>query len=397
MMRKAMILMMVVACSTVMGTEAPKRVFILDGQVLLANRQGLQDGDRKLAPALAQLVRSADAALARGPYSVTDNDIVPPSGDKHDYQSLGPYWWPNPATPDGKPYVRKDGETNPERDALGDTKRLRSMFKDVSALATAWFFTGDEKYAEHSARLLRAWYLDPDTRMNPNMNYAQAIPGRCEGRGIGIVDASGMPSVVDAVGLLQGSRAWTEEDQTALVNWFTEFLRWMQTSKHGMDEDKTRNNHSTQYDTQVMSYALFVGSPEVAKRVANAVKKRRIDSQIEPDGSQPHELARTKSWDYSCTNTRNFTRLAELARHVDVDLWSYDNGGRSITKAIDFLVPYAVDGKEWPHRQITRFKPDRLLRPLLQAAGRDATGRYAESARKLLAATALERLLYSAP
>ena len=380
------------------GADAPSpRVFVLDADVLRANRKRIQSGDAALKPALARLRRSADAALKTGPFSVTHKTSPAPSGDKHDYQSLGPYWWPNPKKPDGKPYIRKDGEVNPERKKIGDADRFGDMQRVVIKLATAYYFTGHEPYAAHAAKLLRAWYLAPATRMNPNMNYAQAIPGRCEGRGIGIVDAAGQPGVIDAVGLLEGSKAWTDKDQRALKDWFEQFLTWMQTSKHGRDEDRTKNNHATQYDAQVASYALFVGKPEIAKKVLSAVGKRRIVPQIKPDGSQPHELARTKSWDYSCANTRNFARLAELGRRVGVDLWGYQTeDGRSIRKAIDFLLPFAMGDKKWSHKQLRKFDPGKLLIILLQAAPHDKTGRYAKAAKKLLTDndSALEHLLY---
>jgi len=392
--RRVTLLMTFLLCSAAIAAEKPPRVFVLDAKTLLENRERVRAGDKKLKAALARLVEEADASLSAGPFSVTDKPAPPPSGDKHDYQSRGPYWWPDPKKPDGLPYIRKDGIVNPER---GDIIHFYEMRNAVNTLAIAWFFTGEERYAAHAAKLLRVWYLDPATRMNPNMNYAQAIPGRCDGRGIGIVDAAGQPRIIDAVGLLQSSKAWTDADQKALVAWFDEFLDWMRTSKNGRDEDRTRNNHATQYDAQVASYALFVGKPEIARKVLQAVGQRRIDTQIQPDGSQPHELRRTKSWGYSCANTRNFANLATLGRHVDVDLWQHDTDGRSIPKAIDYLLPYALGQKKWTAKQITPFDPKKLLKPLLLAAPHDKTGRYAKAARKLLADDAIERLLHPQP
>jgi len=378
------------------GKTASPRVFILDADVLRANRKRLRTGDEVLKRALARLRRAADSALKAGPFSVTDKSVPPPSGDKHDYQSLGPYWWPNPKKPDGKPYIRKDGEVNPERKKIGDADRFGDMQRAVITLATAYYFCGHEPYAAHAAKLLRAWYLDPATRMNPHMNYAQAIPGRCEGRGIGIVDAANQARIIDAVGLLQASKAWTDGDQRALKEWFDKFLTWMQTSKNGRDEDCTKNNHATQYDVQVASYALFVDKPEIARKVLADVGKRRIATQIKPDGSQPLELARTKSWDYSCGNTQNFARLGELGRRVEVNIWAHKTpDGRSIHKAIDFLLSYAMGEKKWQHKQIRKFDPKRLLVPLMLAAKYDATGRYAKAARKLLPDDAVEHLLYA--
>jgi hypothetical protein len=182
-----------------------------------------------------------------------------------------------------------------------------------------------------------------------------------------------------------------------LVKWFDQFLDWLQNSKNGIDEDGTANNHATQYDAQVASYALFVGKPEIARKVLTAVGPRRIDTQIQPDGSQPHELKRTKSWDYSCANIRNLTRLAELGRHVDVDLWTYEKDGKSILKTIDYLLPYVMDQKEWERKQIKEFDPKRLLVSLLQAIPYDDSDRYANASKKLMAEYRLENLLYAQP
>lgn len=387
-------------CLLAVGThaaETPPRVFILDGATLLENRRKILAGDEALKAALKRLVKDANAKLSVGPFSVTDKAVPPPSGDMHDYQSMGPYWWPDPRKPDGKPYIRKDGVVNPERRTFGDADRFRDMQNAVNTLARAWFFTGEEKYAAHATKLLRAWYLDPSTRMNPNMNYGQAIPGRCEGRGIGIVDAASQPRLIDSVSMLRGSKAWTENDQQGMVAWFDAFLNWLQTSAHGKTEGNTRNNHATQYDVQVASYALFVGKPEIAKTVLRAVGPRRIAKQIEPDGSQPHELSRTRSWDYSCFNLKNFANLAELGRKTGVALWIHDKEGRSIKKAIDYLLPYATGEVTWSGKQIKTFRRESLLVPLLQAALHDDTGRYAKAARQLLSENGLERLLYAAP
>ncbi|MDQ3813687.1 MAG: alginate lyase family protein, partial [Armatimonadota bacterium] len=180
----------------------------------------LAAGDQTLQPALHKLVQEADDSLKAGPFSVMQKRLVPPSGDKHDYMSLGPYWWPDPAKPDGKPYIRRDGYVNPES-TNDDTDRpkLAKMKANVETLALTTYFTGKEAYAEHAARLLRTWFLDPATRMNPHLNYGQAIPGIVDGRGIGIIDTGILAALCDAVALLEASPAWTPDDQRGLVQW----------------------------------------------------------------------------------------------------------------------------------------------------------------------------------
>jgi hypothetical protein len=344
------------------------RVSLLDEASLLESRRQAEAGDPAIGAALAKLREEADDALDAGPFSVTQKPFVPPSGDPHDYMSVGPYWWPDPESPDGLPYIRRDGEVNPERLEY-DNRPLSRMRAAVETLALAWFLTGHEPYAEHASTLLRAWFLDEETRMNPHLDYGQAIPGRTEGRGIGIIDTMGLPPLLDAVGLLDGSSSWTEADRRGLEAWFREYLDWLRESPLGRDEARARNNHGTWYDVQASAFALFVGEEETAWKILEEAKERRIASQIEPDGRQPHELARTKSFDYSLMNLRGMFDLATLGERVGVDLWHFESAdGRGIRKALDRLVPFATGEAEWTDRQIVEPDPARLAPLLLRAA-----------------------------
>ncbi|MCH5374681.1 MAG: alginate lyase family protein, partial [Planctomycetes bacterium] len=313
----------VLVCSytAICGEETP-RVFLLDGGHLAEARQQMQQSPSQFATCLEAIRQRAEDDLTGGPWSVMDKKHVPPSGDKHDYFSVGPYWWPDPSKPGGLPYIRRDGEVNPERHEY-DNVGLKNTVSAVRNLAIAYYFTRDTKYAERASRLLRTWFLDPATLMNPHLEYAQAIPGRTQGRGIGIIDTAQLASLVDAVGLLQASEAWTDSDQSRLQAWFREYLQWLLVSSHGKDEADTENNHAVWYDVQVASFALFVGEKATAGRVLEQVGPRRIATQIEPDGRMPRELARTKSFSYTHMNLRGFLQLDQLAEHVGVDLWNY--------------------------------------------------------------------------
>jgi hypothetical protein len=380
--------------------EEPPATWILDGAALAGTRRRAAAGDPALAPALEKLKDDAEKALKQGPLSVLDKSTTPPSGDKHDYMSVAPYWWPDPSKPDGKPYIRKDGERNPDRKSLGDADAFGRMQGAVTTLALARFFNGRDAFAEHAARLLRAWFLDEASRMNPNLNYGQSVPGRTDGRGAGIVDAAGLIHLVDAAILLEASAAWTEADRKGLRAWFSLYLDWLLESPHGKDEAKTSNNHATQYDAQVACYALYTGRRDVARRVLERVAALRIDTQVKPDGQMPQELARTKSWDYCCVNANNLLNLARLGGHVDVDLWGYaSKEGRSLRKAVDFLVPYATGEKAWTAKQIDEFQPERLATALRRAAARWPDGPYASALKRVpgLSAKDRDRLLHPLP
>lgn len=313
----------------------------------------LKSGESAFQPAFNNLIKAADEALAGGVYSVTFKNLVPPSGSKNDYMSMGPYWWPDPEKPDGLPYIRRDGEVNPERDKL-DSAQKSKMTNAVRNLTLAWFFSGKEEYAEKAAKLLRVWFLDPETLMNPHLNYGQSIPGRTEGRFIGIIDGRSFAELVDAIALLETSGALNEEEKTGLRSWFEAYFTWLTTSEFGKEEDDYKNNHSVAYDVQACGIAYFLGKEEYVGQKVGEVPQRRINPMIEADGSQPHELIRTKAFGYSVSNLRNFFDTGELGLKVGVDIFSYTNPkGGSLKKALDYLIGYIGREAEWPYEQIS--------------------------------------------
>lgn len=382
------------AAKTAAAEEGPlARVFLLDVTALAQSGRRVRAGDAELVPALAALRREAERALAAGPFSVVDKDFLPPSGDKHDYMSVGPFWWPDPDRPDGLPYIRRDGRVNPERD-LYDSRPMSDMNSSVTTLALAYHFTGHEPYAEHAAHLIRTWFLDDATRMNPHLQYGQAIPGRTEGRGIGIIDTAQLArTLIDSVGLLAGSDAWTAEDQRGLEDWFKDYLEWLLESQHGRDEARTRNNHGTWYDVQVAAFGLFVGERELAREVLERAATRRIAAHIQPDGRQPHELARTRSFSYSTMNLRGMFELATLGEHVELDLWNFETDeGRGIRRALDWLIPYALGEQEWEHEQLGGIVPTSLVPLLRRAARAYDEPRYEQALRRIPGVSAEDRL-----
>ena len=349
------------------GGTAP-RVFLLDGKHLQLTRQRVQAGDKSLTPAWAKLEGEAQKALSVPPSSVVSKEAMPPSGDKHDYMSQAPYFWPDPKSPNGWPYIRRDGERNPEINKITDHGSLDQLESSVETLALAFYFKGDEAYAAKATQLLRAFFLDPATRMNPNLQYAQFIPGVNTGRGIGLIETRGLTQVVDSIGLLQGSKALTAADQHGLQDWFGKFLQWMLESKNGRDEAAAKNNHGTYYDLQVVSFALFVGKDDLARQVLQAARQKRIATQIEPDGRQPLELARTKAWSYSVGNLDGLILLATLGEKLGVDLWNFrTRDGRSIRLALDFLTPVALGAQKWQYQELGGLKPQTLF-PLMRRA-----------------------------
>lgn len=315
-------------------------------------KKELQTGNTEFRQAFDKLLIDAEEVLKEGVYSVTFKNLAPPGGTIHDYMSMGPYWWPDPDKPDGLPYIRRDGVVNPERDKL-DSQQLNKMINAVRLLSLAWFFTDNISYAEKAADLLRVWFLEPETMMNPHLNFAQAIPGITEGRFIGIIDGRSFAVLVDAIALLETSSILKKEEIREIREWFTKYLQWLTESEFGKEADNYINNHSVAYDVQTCGIAYFLGNEEYIKNKISELPKRRIDSMIEPDGGQPYELARTLSFGYSVGNLQNFFDAGKIGLLAGVNIFDYVSpNGASVKKALDFLNSYIGREKDWPYRQI---------------------------------------------
>jgi hypothetical protein len=344
------------------------RVLLLSGPALLETRAAAAAG--KDVPGLAELRRDADAAAAATAMTVTDKTAPAPSGDVHDYVSLSIYWWPDPSKPDGRPYLQKDGQIDPEASDTTryDASKLNRMVSSVETLALAAYVAGEQGYADAAARWLRAWFLDEPTRMNPTMRYAQIIPGRPEPRGTGIIDSRQLMRAIDAALLLGGTPSWTPADDDALRGWFGRLAEWLTSSPQGQMEASAKNNHGTWYDAQLADFAIYGRRERIAKEAVARVATARADAQIAADGTQPFELARTRSYHYSAFNLLAFAVAADLAPAAGVDVWR--GSGPRIRAAIDLLVGYVDRIEAWPYPEIGPLDLPSELAPILARAAR---------------------------
>lgn len=347
-----MLVSVVFAGKLAMADTILPRVFSADPQVLAAAKASLAKGEASLQPAYQKLIDEAGKALLMKPSSVMDKRRIPPSGDKHDYASQAPYFWRDTNSPDGK-YVRRDGERNPESNEDSDAGRLVKVCSGAHTLALAFYFSGDEKYAAKATELVRIFFLDPATRMNPNLNFGQGIPGEVDGRPTGLIGARCLADLADAIGLLAGSKSWLPADQQAMTLWVGQYFQWLTTSKIGLGEAAAKNNHGSFYDVQAAALALYLGKDDFAKKLILDARAKRIGRQIDPAGHEPLELARTLSFNYSLFNLRALSELADLGGKVGVDLWHYETAdGRSLLKGLEFMAPYADPQNAWPYQQI---------------------------------------------
>ena len=358
--------------------KAIPTTFVLNGQKMALAKSNLTEPENQSA--YAAVVKAGDSQLADKLYSVMDKTQVAASGNKHDYMSVAPYYWPNPNTPNGLPYVNRDGQINPEFHTITDHDELQLLITDVSDLSAAYYFTGQTKYSDKAEQMINTWFIASATKMNPNFQYSGIEKGINNGQFTGIIDGAYLGRVVDAVKILQLSPSWTTADQTGFSNWCSSYYKWLTTSSFGIEESKETQNHGTWYNVQAASMAAFVGNQAgVIKAVNNG--KTLINGQIRPDGYQPLEMVRTRPWDYANLNVEGLISLARFGEKEKIDLWNYTSPtGGSIRKAISFLAQYATVTETWPYPDLDPWRPWLMTIPLRQAATAYAYPPYTQEA-----------------
>ena len=313
----------------------------------------LDSPDRAWNSSLATIRRKRRSLEGKGVHPVTEKKLLPPSGDRHDYMSIGLYWWPDPAKKDGKPYIRKDGVPNPAYYDM-DPSRLQGLCQSVMWLAAAAWRLGDVEAGREAARRLRVFFLDEETRMNPNLNFGQGIPGLCDGRGFGIIDTYSMVGngFIESLKLLRRLDCLDDSLYGGLQHWFSQYLEWLENSKHGQEESIAKNNHGTAYDLQRIAFADFCGNREHALEILREAPARRIDGRITAEGLQPLEAERASGLSYSLYNLKMYCELAYYGERYGVDIWNYVSPeGANIRKAIEFVLPFCKGARKWPYQE----------------------------------------------
>lgn len=307
--------------------------------------------DVRLDELYKRVLRDADKVLYEPNPTVVDKGVTPPSGDKHDYISMGRYWWPNPDTEDGLPYVRRDGESNPELKQF-DRERLGGFASMLRTLSYGYLLSENPDYARKIVSMLKTWFLSKKSLMNPNMTYAQMVPGRNGGlgRAEGLLDTYSLLAAVDAAVIVEREGYLSKKDATALRQWFSNYVEWMQTSDSGREEFEAKNNHGVAYDVQLAVFAHYAGLEDVSRAIVEGFAQRRLEPQIEADGSQPFELRRTTAFGYSTFNLTHLLDMCMVARALNIDL--YCAADSAIDRAIGFLIPFMGNRANFPYKQI---------------------------------------------
>jgi Alginate lyase len=305
-----------------------------------------------------KLRAEAERRMKEGPWSVTFDRPPGLTLDDHDYYSQAPYWWPQE---DPKaPYIRKDGQTYPGR-FMANKVAINAMSDAVFTLGTAGYLLDEPRYAQRAARIVRVWFLDPKTRMNPSLDYAQAIRNVNTGRAAGVLDGRVFIHAIQGMEFLAQTGQWDAKDQAAVHKWFQEYLRWLTTDERSLDEKTSGNNHASWWTAQVAAVATFVEDDAAQKMAWAWYRDAILGRQIQPNGSALREEARTKSLSYSAFNVEAMAMTCRIAQVSGVDLWSAKaKNGATLGTVIDYLEPYVADPKKWGKEQIAEFTPEGL-------------------------------------
>lgn len=344
---------------------------VIDFDSLKKQKSVVTDEQKRLITLLAE------EALLVEVNPVSNKKHLPNGADKNDFVSLASYWWPNPDTEDGLPFVRRDGQVDPlGRDTdYFDRKRLDEMTAAVGILAVAWYYTDDRRFNDRACEHITAWFVNPETRMKPQLPFAQQIPGIRLGSEFGIIDTAAFVDMLDSVLLLDYDRV------DELRSWVGDYLDWLLTSHEGHAADKKENNHALWYDAQVMAYAEFTGRLEVVEGRANSLKKR-LTQQVAEDGSLPEELERTRSYMYSHFALKGIYSANQIASPYG---WGFLEGYK---RCFDFLMSFINGEKKWEYTQILDEDPP--FAPLAMRFGYRFFGdeAFLKAAEKKYAATA---------
>ncbi len=376
-----------VSCCVQPQTEGDEIISLyFDDQLLIEAREAIAAQDPAIMDRYNALKAKTDNEyLNMKSLSIVDDKIhFAPSRDPRDYISLSPYWWADPTKEGGVPYIRDDGNRNPEVYEYHERERSTLFGEAVQSLAVVYFFTGEERYAQKCAELIRTWFLDPERGMNPNMTYAQYVPGMTYIRGTGIIDSRRFLTGLNAAQIIQNSEAWSAKDERELKRWASVFAYWLECSVNGLKEYKSQNNHGLWYEVMRQISTMYTGDYDYLRELITEHQLPRIDNQVAEDGSLPHELARTLGLHYTTFALEALNLSNIMGQKVGVDVWGYEGeNGRSPKMAIDYVMPYYDKPESWRHQQIKPFGVGRGAVILYQAGKSLNDQRYSEMAQEL--------------
>ena len=341
-------------------------------------------GDKEVTRYIELQEKAAEKYIKMTPLSVTAKKKLPPSKDPRDYMTLSPYWWPDSTKTDGLPYIRKDGERNPEVYDYPERENANRFGDTAYCLGVLYYITGKEVYAKACANHLRTWFTDSKLGMNPNMTYAQTVPGMKHMRGSGFIDARRFCRALGVAKLIEGSKSWTPSDKKKLDDWAAAFCYWMENSTQGQRESHATNNHGLWYEAIHLMVLAYLDLTDRIREVAEQSILPKMGAQIADDGSLPQELKRTLSLHYSTFALEALMEANQITSQIGVNLWSTPaSNGKVASQAVDYLYPYYLNPESWKFKQIKPFDQSRAAILLYEAGMALGNQKYVDTAKSI--------------
>ena len=176
------------------------------------------------------------------------------SGKLQDYYSEGITWWPNPSDT-SLPYQIREGSINPDA-FLEHRDLLLRASEYISGLTAVYLENGNTIYAERALEHVRAWFIDPKTRMQAHMKFAQAIPNRRSGRDVGIYESLALVEIIQSLNYLQDFL--NESEKSKLKLWFVEFSEFLVDHSMGMSIRMRNDTYSAAWLLQITAIARYL-------------------------------------------------------------------------------------------------------------------------------------------
>jgi hypothetical protein len=286
--------------------------------------------------------------LIKNPYSITDNKFDAKQYiSPNDYASNATYYWPDETKSDGLPYIEKL-EPNPDKYTTSDRKYIDILINDLLLLTAFYLNKNKNKYARKAIELLRVFFIDSATRMNPNLDYSgyikytdsNTIHKNIKLRG-NIIDTNSFCILPDMMIILNDYLSETNNFLDKKVHqqmqlWFRNMASWFMYSEYGIKHSKKENNILSSYYLQLASYIYGSGEIDLAKKILQDNVHRVLSAQIDEDGNQVHEIKRLHPIHYCNFNLDMLSKLLIISKNLDIDIYNYqDNQGRgNVLKAM---------------------------------------------------------------
>lgn len=292
---------------------------------------------------VSRLKKAGEMVLNKEVYSVTFHKTkLASSGNVHDFYSQSPYYFVDKG---GKAFM-KDGTRNAKIKEDKDKEQLNKLLDDLQVLSLAYFYTKDERFAERAKKLMDTWFISENTRMNPNMDFAQIKPNSNQGSFSGIIESKQLVYIPDILCLLKDSKKIDTAFILSMRQWFKSYLSWLKSSRLGNIAAVQKNNQVNYYNLQVYVFSLFTGTD--IKQVRSMITKTtaNINTQISKDGEQLLELKRANPIGYSIFSLKGLVLIALFSENIDgPDLWNYEKDGSSIRSALMWLGQQYINQK----------------------------------------------------